>query len=129
MMTNKNGQNELWSEDDTMRCMRYLNDQRIMREVNNDGMQYDVTGNEDGTYTHRFAWEPSKITKRGGMFESTPDQTKNDGWIYPNPLDDCPLPSIHTTRLYKWQKRFVFRLPPPFRNIFFKVVVTGANKD
>jgi hypothetical protein len=50
-MTNQNGQNELWTESDNDQCLQYLNDRRIMREVNNDGMQWpDVFEScEDGS--------------------------------------------------------------------------------
>ena len=115
----------MWTENDTERCIQYLNDQRIMREVNNDGVQYDVTDNDDGTYTHRFAWEPSKIIKRNGMFEveSVPGTATND--------DRWGMPEIYTTptRLLKWQKRFVFRLPYPLNKIWIKVVLSQENKD
>jgi len=128
----------MWTEKDDEDCLQWLNDQRIMREVNTedglsrmssfliDGQDYNVTDNEDGPYTHE--WKPDKITKRGGTFEveSVPG-VANDFNIA---LGEKFLPKLNTsTRLLKWQKRFVFRLPPPWRKIFVKLVLSRERED
>ena len=113
MMTNKDNQNNLWTEEDTMECLAYLHEARIEREVNTEECDFiqewsfvwpadydafevihSVEENNDGTYTHVFS----------GMNE------------YCEPEKDT-----HPTRLFK--------LPLPFLNKVLQVVFTLVNKD